>query len=117
MKQRDPEYLRLIATRAWRTLRNNYLSRHPLCEECQRHRKTVAATEVHHIVPVEKGSTFAIKHRLAYDTLNLRALCHPCHVAIHRELRKGTKESRQERVKAEAEAFWGNVTKNKSPGG
>ena len=57
-----------------------------------------AAVDVHHRVPVEKGRTESEMYRLCYDWDNLCALCVPCHVAVHKEMGKGTKANRKERA-------------------
>ena len=61
--------------RSWRNIRNRYLRAHPLCEMCLKEGRYVSATEVHHILPVNKGGD----HRLS----NLMSLCHSCHEKIH----------------------------------
>ena len=55
----------------WRRLRLAFLSQHPLCEECQRRGRIVAATDVDHIVPRRQGGSD--------EASNLQALCHECH--------------------------------------
>lgn len=55
----------------WRKIRNLYLSKHPLCEECLKHDRFVPADEIHHIRPVDQGGT--------HDDDNLVALCQSCH--------------------------------------
>lgn len=60
-----------IYGRRWRTIRNLYLSKHPLCEECLKLDRLVPADEVHHILPVDRGGTHAED--------NLRSLCQSCH--------------------------------------
>lgn len=61
---------------AWRKLRRMYLRRHPLCEDPDdvHGEDRVAATEVHHRVPLAAGGTNAFE--------NLQALCKPCHSRI-----------------------------------
>ena len=59
----------------WRKARALYLSRHPLCAECLRLGRTVAASVVDHIRP-HKGS-----RTLFWDERNWQALCKPCHDA------------------------------------
>lgn len=58
----------------WRKVRNRYIKAHPLCEECLATGKVTAATEVHHILPVNHGGT--------HDDSNLRSLCKSCHSRI-----------------------------------
>lgn len=55
----------------WRTLRQLYVSKHPLCEECLKVGRYVPVDEVHHIVPLEDGGTNADD--------NLVSLCRSCH--------------------------------------
>jgi len=56
----------------WRRLRAWYLAQHPLCVECERAGRVVAAQEVDHVTPISAGGA-----RL--DPENLQALCTPCH--------------------------------------
>jgi 5-methylcytosine-specific restriction protein A len=60
-----------IYGRRWRTIRDLYIAKHPLCEECFSQGKLTPADEVHHIVPVDQGGTHADE--------NLQALCQSCH--------------------------------------
>ena len=39
----------------WRKLSKLFLSRNPLCDECQKAGRLIPATETHHIVPIENG--------------------------------------------------------------
>jgi 5-methylcytosine-specific restriction protein A len=71
--QRDPAINKRYGSQ-WRKVRAQYLSAHPLCERCERHGKLTAATEVHHIRPLDNGGT--------NDFENLMALCKPCHSEI-----------------------------------
>ena len=57
----------------WRKLRARFLADHPLCEECLRAGRAVAATDVDHIIP-HRGNP-----DLMWDEENLQALCHSCH--------------------------------------
>lgn len=71
-----------------------------MCQNCKECGRWCAATEVHHIVPVEDGLTLADMQRLMFNKQNLIALCHGCHVAVHQNLgRSGRK--RNERVMKE----------------
>ena len=71
--QRDPETRKRYG-RAWKRIRDRYITAHPLCEECKREGKLTPAAEVHHILPLSRGGT--------HDESNLMALCTPCHSAI-----------------------------------
>ena len=58
----------------WRKIRNRYIAKHPLCEQCLKDGRMTPAKEVHHIKPLSKGGT--------YDEENLMALCTRCHSRI-----------------------------------
>jgi 5-methylcytosine-specific restriction endonuclease McrA len=57
----------------WQKARLTFLSKNPLCAECQRSGRTTAATAVDHIVP-HRGNS-----ELFWDTTNWQPLCKPCH--------------------------------------
>ena len=56
----------------WRKFRADYLSRHPLCVECERSGVLAPAAHVDHVRALVRGGD-------KYDESNLRALCHSCH--------------------------------------
>ena len=111
---KDEEYRRLINTARWRRLRHRVLSERPLCERCSAEGFVQVATEVHHITPVESGRTSAEKARLMYNPLNLRALCHRCHVLTHTEIGRNGKALARSRREAEVQDF---TARYLSPGG
>jgi 5-methylcytosine-specific restriction protein A len=55
----------------WKQLRARYLSRHPLCADCQQAGRLTPATEVHHVIPVAQGGSDRSE--------NLLGLCKSCH--------------------------------------
>ncbi len=59
-------------SKQWRSLRNYYIQRNPLCEACLRRKKTTAGQVVDHIKPINMGG-----HKT--DLSNLQSLCTPCH--------------------------------------
>ena len=63
--------------RAWKRIRDRYVRKHPLCEQCLKEGRYVAAEEVHHIVPLSEGGSNEEK--------NLMSLCRSCHEKIHRK--------------------------------
>lgn len=73
MYDRDPETRKRYG-RTWKRIRYQYITTHPFCEECEKNGKVVAATEVHHILPLAQGGNHAFA--------NLMALCTPCHSEI-----------------------------------
>lgn len=80
---KDKDYIKLIHTSKWVHLRKEILTAHPLCQECEKEGRIEAATEVHHVRPVEEAVNMADKRQRMYDPHNLQALCHSCHVKIH----------------------------------
>lgn len=93
---KDKDYNKLIHSARWVRLRASVIAAHPLCAQCEREGYVSAATEVHHLQPVENGLTFADKTRLMFDPLNLVPLCHRCHVEAHKALgRSGGANGRQ----------------------
>lgn len=94
-------YRALINCARWRHLRRAYLSEHPLCETCAARGLAVPATELHHVRPVESGITEKEQRQLCYSPANLRALCHDCHVKVHRDLRSHDRATVTERKERE----------------
>lgn len=63
--------------RAWKRIRDKYVSEHPFCEKCFEQGIVVPVDEVHHIKPLAEGGT--------HDKSNLIGLCKSCHAKIHAE--------------------------------
>lgn len=59
----------------WKEIRSAQLHRQPLCEMCLKEGRYVAATLVHHIIPLSEGGTNAAD--------NLMSLCDSHHSKIH----------------------------------
>ena len=59
-------------SKQWRSLRNYYIQRNPLCEDCKRRDKVTAGQVVDHIKPMNMGG-----HKT--DLSNLQTLCTSCH--------------------------------------
>ena len=104
---RDKRYQRLLNSKRWKMIRADYLRQHPLCERCRREGieagvlpdgYITSAVDVHHKKPVESSKTEQEMERLAYnlDGNNLEALCIPCHIKTHQEMRSHTKEKVKE---------------------
>ena len=74
---RDPA-MRKRYGRAWKRIRDRYISIHPLCEQCEMEDRITPAEEVHHILPLGHGGTHAEE--------NLMALCKSCHSRITAEM-------------------------------
>jgi len=71
--RRDPATRKRYG-RAWKRIRDQYITKHPLCEQCEENGYITASQEVHHKVPLSEGGT--------HDEGNLKALCSPCHSGI-----------------------------------
>lgn len=102
---KDADYRRLIHTQRWLRLRRRVLTEHPLCRRCADEGYVTAATEVHHLLPVEEAATLREKERLMFDPSNLRALCHACHVRTHTEMGRCGKALTRRRNAAQVESF------------
>ena len=102
---RNETYNRLMHTARWLRLRRAVLTAHPLCQRCEELGRLRAATEVHHVKPVESGLGPAEMALLAYDPLNLLALCHECHVKVHTEMGRSGKAQAKGRARERLERF------------
>lgn len=99
---KNKEYHRLLSSSRWRRLRQSYLKKHPLCEECLRKDRTRLAKVVHHILPVEDAKTTSQMEIFAFDASNLEALCEECHELRHIELGSSKKKGKRA-VRSEAQ--------------
>lgn len=81
-------YKHIISGKKWHELRDKYIAMHPMCEECEKRGILDSrATEVHHKRPIGTGRDEGEMLRLAYDPNNLEALCHECHLRVHKEMK------------------------------
>lgn len=94
---KDRDYQQLINSSRWLRLRRDVLTAHPLCQRCEVEGRLTAATEVHHVRPVEEAITYSDKQQRMYDPHNLRALCHDCHVRTHTEIGRSGREATKKR--------------------
>lgn len=102
---KDKKYNELIHKNKWLRLRKAKLTAQPLCERCRENGIVRAATEVHHVKPVEDALTDAEKARLMFDPHNLMALCHDCHIEIHRQLGRSGKAHAKRRASEQLTRF------------
>lgn len=102
---KDKKYNQLIHKNRWLRLRRAKLSDSPLCERCKESGKIVPAKEVHHVTPVEDALTEAEKERLMYDPHNLMALCHDCHVELHKQLGRSGKAYAKRKASEQLKRF------------
>ena len=65
-------------TTKWKGKRERILKRDEYrCRECKRYGKSVAASTVHHVIPLEQ------QLELKYSSNNLISLCSKCHDKMH----------------------------------
>ena len=97
---RDPKYQRLLNSKRWKLLRQEYLRAHPLCERCKREGLVRSAIDVHHVIPVESAHTIQEMEALCFNEVagqRLEALCIPCHIKAHAEQRSHSKQAHKQR--------------------
>jgi 5-methylcytosine-specific restriction endonuclease McrA len=114
---KDKDYKRMIHTARWLRLRRDALTRHPLCRRCEEEGYVTAATEVHHVVPVENGVTAAEKERLMFDPSNLRPLCRACHILTHKEMGRCGKERNVRHNEEQLKRIVGRLFGDEAPPG
>lgn len=104
---KDVNYIRLINTAHWRSLRLKKLQAQPLCEcdECKVNGKITLATEVHHVIPVESVATIEQMEALMFNLNNLMSVSHECHALIHKEMFSHTKVNVQKANKRRTQRF------------
>ena len=61
--------------RAWRKIRDRYITAHPLCERCLTENRYTTADLVHHKKPLSEGG--------GNEESNLMSLCYSCHEKEH----------------------------------
>jgi len=124
MKRREA-YQRLLNSKEWKTLRAWYLNLHPCCERCREEGIAAgilpdgyvrSAIDVHHIVPVESAKSEEEMKLLCFNPNNLKALCIPCHVKTHKEMRSCTKPQVVQRKRQEFEIWKATHTGSQSDG-
>lgn len=102
---RNKEYIKLISSKEWRSLRIEKLRNNPLCELCKKTGKVIPATEVHHITPAESAIGGQQMRLLMFQYSNLMSLCHTCHAEIHRKMFSHSKEAVKANQKRVTDAF------------
>lgn len=78
-KERRKFLQHIYNSKKWKTIRNEYINEHPVCERCGQQ-----ATTVHHIRRFSQGLNKKEIEQLAYDKNNLMSLCMKCHLSEHR---------------------------------
>lgn len=77
------EYKKYYSNPAWKSLRDLYLSSHPLCEVCASHGRVEPAVAVHHKIPFSRGVDEIHKEQLLLSENNLLSVCKTCHSLLH----------------------------------
>ena len=99
---RDPRYQRLLNSRRWAEVKRLVWQRAGgLCEQCREEGLAAGVpggyvrpgVDCHHVRPIEGTMTDREMERLCYDPGNVRLLCIPCHVRVHKELRSHCAET------------------------
>lgn len=83
---------KLYNTTQWRKLRDVVMKSNPLCAECLKKGKVVAAEDIHHIKSPFNYREGTINWTLAYDEQNLEPLCKQCHQEIHNRTKPSAEE-------------------------
>lgn len=68
----EAELQRFYRTGAWRRVRNDYITRSPLCEHCAQGGRVMVGTIVDHIAERRDGGD-------SFDQKNMQTLCASCH--------------------------------------
>ena len=85
-----PQHLREVDntsfynSKRWRSLRNYFIQKNPVCSACKREGKVVGAQVVDHIKPITQGGS-------PVDQKNLQSLCN------HHHAQKSGRESAEKR--------------------
>ena len=67
----------------WKSLRNRFIRLYPLCEDCLKEGRSIAAEEIHHNIPFMRGKTEEERWDLLLDPNNLSSLCIKHHQLRH----------------------------------
>lgn len=80
------DFSKYYLSKGWQTLRNSYIRKFPLCEECLLNNIIKPAEHVHHIIPFSQGRTDEERWKLLLDEDNLMSLCVHHHTLKHKEM-------------------------------
>ena len=87
-KEHNNKWSRYYQDRRWKHLRDWYMSTHLICEDCMFEGKSVPAQECHHRVPFSYFTEEQDKIAALLDDTNIVALCKPCHMKRHKDLKR-----------------------------
>lgn len=92
----------MLNSKRWQDVRRQvWLRAGGLCERCKAEGIAAGVSggyvtpgkDCHHVVPFESAKTIREAEQLCYDVNNVRLLCIPCHIAVHKEMGKSTKKN------------------------
>lgn len=89
---RKGKYQEIYQDKRWKKLRSAKLRVNPLCERCESGGRVNQASEVHHVIPFDRGVTPEQTEEFAFDFDNLMSLCIPCHSEIHEQLKTNSNQ-------------------------
>lgn len=106
-KRYRPEHQRMLNDRRWKETKRIVWERAGgLCEQCREDGRAAGVlpdgwitpgVDCHHIIPFESAKTIQECERLCYDPNNVKLVCIPCHVKIHKAMGKNTRANVQAR--------------------
>ncbi len=69
---RETDNASFYSSKRWKSLRNFFIQKFPICAQCKRNGELNNAQVVDHVVPIRLGGS-------PIDQKNLQSLCNPCH--------------------------------------
>ena len=98
--EKHKKYIKLLNSKQWRELREWKINHNPLCERCAEKGLVVSAVDIHHIRPVESVPEDQMES-VCFNPQNLIALCVPCHIETHRQMRSHEGQMKKDMPKEE----------------
>lgn len=102
LPERGAQASELYNTDLWHRTRRSYLMSNPECEVCAELGRITLATDVHHIDHLSDAENKLDMMDRAFDSNNLMALCHKCHMKYHGLTSVKRPVSEEERIFLEA---------------
>jgi 5-methylcytosine-specific restriction protein A len=85
--QKKGEYQDVYQDKRWKFITRCRKMMNPLCEECDKKKRTTPMAEVHHRVPFQWGRNEKEIDDLAFDFDNTMSVCVDCHKKLDAELK------------------------------
>ncbi len=83
--------MKVYNDRRWKTLRDEHMRAHPLCEICEMQGQIRPAQEVHHVNSFQNGGNKEERDLLAFQPNELLSLCKFHHRECHHGALQGTR--------------------------